>query len=87
MGCFLEATGLAPFGSTTMLAFDAGKVRQVREVGARIVDVTRRNKPFLDFFTPANLENGIRYVSASGGSTNAVLHLMACASLMGWGWG
>ncbi len=85
MGCFLEATGLAPFGSTTMLAFDAGKVRQAREVGERICDLTRRNKPFRDFFTASNLENGIRYVSASGGSTNAVLHLMACASLMGIG--
>ena len=52
MGCFLEATGLAPFGSTTMLAFDAAKVRQAREVGERIVDLTRRNKPFRDFFTP-----------------------------------
>jgi dihydroxy-acid dehydratase len=85
MGCFLEATGLAPFGSTTMLAFDAAKVRQAREVGERIVDLTRRNQPFREFFTPSNLENGIRYVSASGGSTNAVLHLMACASLMGMG--
>ena len=32
MGCFLEATGLAPFGSATMLAFDAAKVRQARDV-------------------------------------------------------
>ena len=67
MGCFLEATGLAPFGSATMLAFDAAKVRQAREVGERICDLTRRNKPFRDFFTQPNLENGIRYVSASGG--------------------
>jgi hypothetical protein len=29
MGCFLEATGLAPFGSATMLSFDAAKARQV----------------------------------------------------------
>ena len=85
MGCFLEATGLAPFGSTTMLAFDAAKVRQARDVGERAVELVRRKRPFLDFLTPRNLENGIRYVSASGGSTNAVLHLMACASLMGLG--
>ena len=83
MGCFLEATGLAPFGSTTMLAFDAAKVRQARDVGERIVELVGQKRPFLDYLIPANLENGIRYVSASGGSTNAVLHLMACASLMG----
>ena len=85
MGCFLEATGVAPFGSTTMLAFDAAKVRQARDVGERIVELTRQKSPFRDYFTPHNLENGIRYVSASGGSTNAVLHLMACASLMEMG--
>ena len=85
MGCFLEATGLAPFGSATMLAFDAAKVRQARDVGERVVELTRRKRPFLEFLTTQNLENGIRYVSASGGSTNAVLHLMACASLMEMG--
>ena len=85
MGCFLEATGLAPFGSATMLAFDAAKVRQARDVGERIVELTRQKRPFRDYLTPHNLENGIRYVSASGGSTNAVLHLMACASLMEMG--
>ncbi|MBA4422469.1 MAG: dihydroxy-acid dehydratase [Syntrophus sp. (in: bacteria)] len=85
MGCFLEATGLAPFGSATMLAFDAAKVRQARDVGERVVELTRQKRPFRDYLTPQNLENGIRYVSASGGSTNAVLHLMACASLMEMG--
>jgi dihydroxy-acid dehydratase len=82
MGCFLEATGLAPFGSATMLAFDAAKVRQARDVGERIVELVGMKRPFSDYLTRQNLENGIRYVSASGGSTNAVLHLMACASLM-----
>jgi dihydroxy-acid dehydratase len=85
MGCFLEATGLAPFGSATMLAFDAAKVRQARDVGERVVELTRQKRPFSAYLTPHNLENGIRYVSASGGSTNAVLHLMACASLMEMG--
>jgi len=82
MGCFLEAAGLAPFRSSTMLAFDAAKVRQARDVGERIVTLVKENRPFADFLNQSSLENGIRYVSASGGSTNAVLHLMACASLM-----
>ncbi len=83
MGCFLEATGLAPFGSTTMLAFDAAKIRQARDVGERIVDLVREGRPLNDFLTTTSLENGIKYVSASGGSTNAVLHIMAFASIMG----
>jgi dihydroxy-acid dehydratase len=82
MGCFLEAAGLAPFGSATMLAFDAAKARQARDVGEQIVRLVEDRRPFSDFMNRTGLENGIRYISASGGSTNAVLHLMACASLM-----
>ena len=82
MGCFLEATGLAPIGSATMLSFDAAKVRQARDVGERIVELSREGGRFTDYLTRENLENGIRYLSASGASTNAVLHLMALGSLM-----
>jgi dihydroxy-acid dehydratase len=83
MGCFLEATGLAPFGSATMLAFDAAKARQARELGEQIVALTRGGRGLRSFLTRASLENGIRYLSASGSSTNAVLHLMACSQLLG----
>lgn len=83
MGCFLEATGLAPFGSATMLTFDAAKWRQARDVGERIVALVRERRPFGEFFNRASLENGIKYISASGGSTNAILHTLAFASLMG----
>jgi len=82
MGCFLEACGIAPFGSSTMLAFDAAKPRQARDVGERIVALVQKDLPFDRFFNRTVLENGIKSVSAFGGSTNAVLHLMACASLM-----
>lgn len=82
MGTFLEAVGLAPFGSATMLTFDSAKAHQARDVGEQIVHLVEEKKPFSHFFNRKSLENGIRYVSASGGSTNAVLHLMACAQLM-----
>jgi dihydroxy-acid dehydratase len=82
MGCFLEAVGLAPFGSATLLSFSSEKIRQARDVGERIVHLTREGGTFSPFFSPKHLENGIKYVSASGGSTNAVLHLLAMASLM-----
>jgi len=85
MGCFLEATGLAPFGSATMLAFDAAKVRQARDVGERIVTLVREGRGLGHFLTPSSLDNGIRYISASGGSTNGVLHTLAFARLMGCG--
>ena len=82
MGCFLEATGLAPFGSATMLAFDGAKAHQARDVGERIVALVNEAKSFSAFFNRDSLENGIKFISASGGSTNAALHLMACTAIM-----
>ena len=83
MGGFLEATGLAPFGSSTLLAFEGAKLRQARDVGERIVDLAREGRVLGQILDRRALENGIKYISASGGSTNAVLHLLAVASLMG----
>ncbi len=85
MGFFLEATGLAPPGSASMLSFDSAKVRQARDMGERIVALVRAGFDFSHFFNIDSLENGIKYISASGGSTNAVLHIMAFSSLMGAG--
>lgn len=83
MGCFLEATGLAPFGSATMLTFDAAKLRQARDVGERAVALVEGHGNFSSVLNRSTLENGIKSVSASGGSTNAVLHLMALANRLG----
>jgi dihydroxy-acid dehydratase len=83
MGAFLEATGLAPFGSSTMLFAEAGKVRQARETGERAVTLTREGCNFSHILNKASLANGIKHVSATGGSTNAVLHTLALAKTLG----
>jgi dihydroxy-acid dehydratase len=83
MGCFLEAIGVAPLTSTTMLSFQSGKMRQARDVGEHAVFLTREEMRFRRFFTPASLENGIRVISATGGSTNAILHILAFAKIAG----
>ncbi|MCR4431155.1 MAG: dihydroxy-acid dehydratase [Tepidanaerobacteraceae bacterium] len=83
MGAFLEAIGVAPFGSSTMLFCEAAKVRQARDVGERIVQLTKDKYKFSYFLNDASLANGIRHISATGGSTNAVLHTMALAIAMG----
>lgn len=83
MGALLEATGVAPFGSSTMLFCDGAKVRQARDVGERIVQLVHEGKPFSSFMNEKNLSNAIKHVSATGGSTNAVLHSMAIAKVMG----
>jgi len=81
MGCFLEAIGVAPFGSTTMLAFESAKLRQARDVGERSVEMVQKKMRFSRFFTPSSLRNGIRLISATGGSTNAVLHILAFSKI------
>ena len=83
MGCLLEAIGVAPFGSTTMLAFESAKLRQARDVGERSVEMVQKKMRFSMFFTPSSLRNGIRLISATGGSTNAALHIPAFSKIAG----
>ena len=83
MGAFLEAIGIAPFGSSTMLYCASEKMRQARDVGERIVQLTKERTVASNFLNKESVENGIRYVSATGGSTNAVLHIPALAQVMG----
>lgn len=83
MGALLEATGVAPFGSSTMLFCDGEKGRQARDVGERIVELVQEGRPFSTYLNEAVLANAIKHVSATGGSTNAVLHSLAIAKVMG----
>jgi dihydroxy-acid dehydratase len=83
MGALLEATGVAPFGSSTMLFCDGEKGRQARDVGERIVALVKEGRPFSTYMNEAVLANAIKHVSATGGSTNAVLHSLAIAKVMG----
>ena len=79
MGVFTEVVGLCPIGSTTMLYCSAAKVRQARDVGERIVELTRKGVTARSFLTKESIMNGIRHVSAPGGSSNFVMHIMAIA--------
>jgi dihydroxy-acid dehydratase len=83
MGTFLEAVGLAPFYAATMLFAAAAKIRQARDVGERIVALTREGSTFSEYLNEKTMANGIKYVSATGGSTNVVLHSLAIAKAMG----
>lgn len=82
MATFLEAVGIAPYGNATMLACDANKQRQARTVGERIVTLVNEKRRFSDFLNLDSLINGVKYVSAIGGSTNAILHILALAKAL-----
>lgn len=83
LGVFAEVVGLCPIGSTTMLSASSAKLRQARDVGERIVELVREGKRAREFLTREALENGIRHVSATGGSSNFVMHVMAIAKTAG----
>ena len=83
MGVFAEVIGLCPIGSTTMLYCSSAKYKQARDVGERIVTLTREGTRFSDIVSEASIKNGLRHVAATGGSTNAQLHICALAHIMG----
>jgi dihydroxy-acid dehydratase len=79
MAIAIEFLGIAALGSGSVPATDPAKQRVARVTGERVVDLVRRGVRPRDILTRAALENAIVSVAATGGSTNAVLHLLAIA--------
>jgi dihydroxy-acid dehydratase len=79
MATVLEFIGLSPFGSSSVPATDPRKDKVSVECGKLIMDILRRGVRPSDILTPKAFENAIASVAATGGSTNAVLHLLAMA--------
>jgi dihydroxy-acid dehydratase len=77
MAC--EFLGVAPCGSDSVPAMLGEKDTKAREAGRLAMDLLRRGVRPRDIVTREALENAIAGVVASGGSTNAVLHLLAIA--------
>jgi dihydroxy-acid dehydratase len=83
MATATEFLGLAEFGSGDVPAGDPKKHEVARRSGALIMDVLRAGRRPSQIVTRAALENAIASVAGTGGSTNAVLHLVAIAREMG----
>jgi dihydroxy-acid dehydratase len=80
MAMVLEFMGLAPMGSGSVPAVDPRKPEVARRCGMLVMDLLRAGVRPRDLVTRASFENAIVSVAASGGSTNAVLHLLAIAN-------
>jgi dihydroxy-acid dehydratase len=74
-----EFLGISPFNLTGVPAMSAEKATASREAGRMIMDLCRNDLRPSKILTREALENAIVAVCASGGSTNAVLHLIAIA--------
>jgi dihydroxy-acid dehydratase len=79
MATVMEMIGLSPMGTAAVPQVDVAKDQVAFRCGQVIVDAVKRNLRPRDIVTRAAFENAIASVAASGGSTNAVLHLLAMA--------
>jgi dihydroxy-acid dehydratase len=79
MALALEFLGLSPAGYNTIPARDPLKDQATRAAGALVLDLLRRGQTPRGILTRKSFENAIAGVAGTGGSTNAVLHLMALA--------
>ena len=79
MATVFEAVGISPMGSGTVPATDAAKEEVAHGCGRLVVDLVERDVTARQILTREALENGVAVAVATGGSTNAVLHLLAVA--------
>jgi dihydroxy-acid dehydratase len=79
MATACEFLGLAAMGSGDVPATDPDKAGVAERMGALVMDVLKRGVRPSQIVTRESFENAIASVATTGGSTNAVLHLMAIA--------
>ena len=83
MSAVIETLGLSLPNSSTMAAEDEEKANNAARSAEVLVDAIKANIRPLDLLTKEAFENAISVIMAVGGSTNAVLHLLAIARTAG----
>lgn len=83
MASMAEALGMALSGNAAIPAVDSRRRVMAHETGRRIVDMVKDDLKPSDVMTKDAFENAIRTNGAIGGSTNAVIHLLAVAGRVG----
>jgi dihydroxy-acid dehydratase len=79
MATVMELIGLSPMGTAAIPQVDRSKEEASLRCGRLIMDAVRADRRPRDIVTRKAIGNAIAGVAASGGSTNAVLHLLAIA--------
>jgi L-arabonate dehydrase len=83
MACMVEALGMSLPGNAAIPAVDARRHTLAQLTGRRIVEMVREDLVMSKVLTRGAFENAIRANAAIGGSTNAVIHLLAIAGRIG----
>ena len=87
MAMALSAMGISPMGANDVPAIHRNKPAEAERCGRLAVELTLGGENARKFITRGSLRNAALAVSASGGSTNAVLHLTAIAAEAGVAFG
>ncbi|MEU6030160.1 L-arabinonate dehydratase [Streptomyces tauricus] len=78
-----EALGVTVPGASSIPAVDSGHDRMAAASGLRIVELVRKDRKLSDILTQEAFEDAVTTVLGLGGSTNAVIHLIAMAGRAG----
>jgi dihydroxy-acid dehydratase len=79
MATVMEMIGLSPLGTAAVPQVDEAKNEVAIRCGRIVVDAVKKGLKACDIVTRKSIDNSIAAVAATGGSTNAVLHLLAMA--------
>ena len=83
MACMVEALGIAMPTNAAIPAVDSRRYMLAHMVGRRIVQLVHEDVKLSRILRREAFENAVRAVDAIGGSTNAVIHLLAIAGRVG----
>jgi len=79
MATAITFLGISPMGANEVPAVDPAKAQVAFDCGAKVMELLKKDIRPKQIITHASLQNAIASVAATGGSTNAVLHLLAIA--------
>lgn len=83
MACLVETLGMSLPENGTLPAVDARRFTMAHMTGRRMVELVKEDVKPSDILTRTAFENAVKMNAAIGGSTNAVMHLLAIAGRLG----
>lgn len=84
MCAMAEILGFSPHGNASVRSQSEKWHQMAREAARKVVEAVKEEKRPSDFVTQKSLENVVRYMMATGGSANSLLHIPALARQMGF---
>ena len=84
MCAMAEILGFSPHGNASVRSQSEKWHQMAREAARKVVEAVKEEKRPSDFVTQKSLENVVRYMMSTGGSTNSLLHIPALARQMGF---